>query len=327
VVTDGHENAAEFIADVIDEVTVPVYAIGMGTAEVIRPDALETLTSASGGYLLLTDALDEENRYRVSKYCLQMLAGVTGGDLILDPSGSIRPGHRVEIPFPVSAAERACQVFVLMPARGAIDLELETPAGERIDAHARRAGVEFRSGKHVSFYRLDLGERWRGDRVGTWLVRLSAAKERFEAYVKAQEERSRARSHAHGIPFQALVCCRSNLSMTARAYAASSTPSRVLLRAVIRDGGLPARPPASVTASVSAPDRTRTEVKLARVGAGVYEHGFVAALPGVYTVLIRASGFTAQGQRFAREQTVTAHLWAGPRAGEAAAARGPVRPR
>jgi Mg-chelatase subunit ChlD len=329
VVTDGHENTAEFIADVMDEIDVPVYAIGMGTAAVIRPESLESLTNATGGYLLLTDTLDEENRDRVAKYCLQMLVEASGSDLIVDPSGWVRPGQEIDIPFWISGEDRSCDVIVLMPSKGAVDVELVSPGGHRIAKTSRLPGVAFRSGRHTSLYRLDTAEgRGVKGAVGRWKARLSISEASAKSHAKRLKGRQRVRFDAHGAPYCALVSCRSAVKMTARAYAASHEPgSRVLLRTVITERSLPLHSPAAVTARISFPDGTQSPCTLRRVAPGVNEYELTARLPGVYTCRVRATGLTALGERYQREQTITAHIWNGPRGTVSLAPRGPSRPR
>jgi hypothetical protein len=83
----------------MDDITAPVYAIGMGTAAAMQQAALDQLASATGGYVLLTDTLGDENATIVSKYVLQMLAELVGDAVVIDPRGYVRPGRVVEIPF------------------------------------------------------------------------------------------------------------------------------------------------------------------------------------------------------------------------------------
>ena len=58
-------------------VALGVFAVGLGTAEEINPVALKKLTDDTGGYLLLTGTLGPDNLFRLSKYYLQILAGVS----------------------------------------------------------------------------------------------------------------------------------------------------------------------------------------------------------------------------------------------------------
>lgn len=89
VMTDGMENTEKYIADVIDSiVNEEVFAIGVGTAEQLQPAALDALTSGTGGYLLLTGNLTENDTFLLEKYYLQILAGVNTNEVVLDPRGT-----------------------------------------------------------------------------------------------------------------------------------------------------------------------------------------------------------------------------------------------
>src|SRR5262245_5056411 len=116
VLTDGYENAPEYIADVMGSISSTVYAIGMGTASAIQPAALAALTASTGGYVTLTDTMDDSTRYQIAKYFVQMLGNVTGASLVLDPGGYIRPGMLIEVPFVICDEDREFTAIVMMEA-------------------------------------------------------------------------------------------------------------------------------------------------------------------------------------------------------------------
>jgi len=60
VFTDGLENTSLFIADVMGTINSRTYAIGLGTAEQVSTGALNALTNATGGYLLLRRSAQSE---------------------------------------------------------------------------------------------------------------------------------------------------------------------------------------------------------------------------------------------------------------------------
>jgi hypothetical protein len=88
VLTDGVENVAPMINTVAGSITVPTYAVGLGNPANISVDALDALAQGSGRYLLITGALDASQQFRLSKYFLQILAGITSAEIVLDPSGT-----------------------------------------------------------------------------------------------------------------------------------------------------------------------------------------------------------------------------------------------
>ena len=162
VLTDGEENhngyTRRYIANVAAAIDDRVYAIGLGTAENIRPAALEALCNGHQGYMLMTGALDSSATFRLAKYYQQILAGVTNQDIIVDPEGAVLPGQVHRIPFDITEADLTADVVVLTPAPGAFTVRLETPDGTLIDPSAIGANpaITYRVGKNVAFYHLTL---------------------------------------------------------------------------------------------------------------------------------------------------------------------------
>ena len=65
---------------------------------------MNALANGTGGYLMLTGVLSAsiDDYFRLSKYFMQILAGVTNNNIILDPSGYVAPGSKIRIPFRVN---------------------------------------------------------------------------------------------------------------------------------------------------------------------------------------------------------------------------------
>jgi hypothetical protein len=295
VLTDGRENTAPFVADVIGSVDVPTYAIGMGTAEVLQPAPLEALTAATGGYLLLTDTLDDDARYRVAKYMLQMLTELGGGSTVLDPSGVLRPRQPLSIPFSLCSDDHQCEVILMTPWPRRVRLAVLTPDDRELPARASRRV----QGSSVICHRFTLPvEKAHG---GTWHAVLSIAD---------GSPAERAHSPALRVPYHLIVTSRSRIQAACRAYASSSEPgTTVALRAVVTRAGLPFESNVRVVADVRARDQAVTKVPLSLTGQGVFEGTFVATQGGVYECLVRVTGEIENGERFTREQLVTAHAW------------------
>ena len=85
VLTDGVENTAPLIASVSSSVTANTFAIGLGLPSNISVAALDALTQGHDGYLVVTGKLTTDQRYYLTKYFLQVLAGVTNANVIVDP--------------------------------------------------------------------------------------------------------------------------------------------------------------------------------------------------------------------------------------------------
>ena len=79
----------------------------------------------------LISLLDDAAR-RLSKYFLQILAGITNANVILDPHGVLVPGAVQKIPFQVSETDFGLDAFLLCPAPYLVDFELETPDGSML---------------------------------------------------------------------------------------------------------------------------------------------------------------------------------------------------
>ncbi len=315
VLTDGHENTVELIKDVMDEVTASVYAVGMGTAEVIRPAGLTELTVGTGGYVLLTGILDDDNRYKVAKYCLQMLAGITGTSMVVDPVGKLRPRQPIDVAIPITRMDSDVEVFVLSPWKQLVDIDLVDPLGKLISS--RKESEPLRSvarwGVHVGVLSAELSKVEPRRRRGIWRARLNVDADRFGAYLNSIDDKDARRRAEIGAPYCVMVTCRSVLRMEVRANAAGTRPgSSFRVTAVIAERGLPSTRLCHVTARVEHPGGYRTDHVLDMTSRGVYEMSMEKCVAGIYTCLVKATGWTSEGDTFAREQIVTAHFWNEP---------------
>ena len=95
MLTDGIENQPRRIADVAPDITTSTYAVGLGRPQNISVTALQTISGNNGGYLLITGAIGDDNRFLLQKYFLQILAGISNAEIVLDPDGGLTHG-RVE---------------------------------------------------------------------------------------------------------------------------------------------------------------------------------------------------------------------------------------
>ena len=83
VFTDGYENRSKLIVDVAGSVTDRTYAVALGRAENIKPAALTAVTKGTGGYCVLTNDLNNDSRYKLATYFLQVLAGVKNDQIVV----------------------------------------------------------------------------------------------------------------------------------------------------------------------------------------------------------------------------------------------------
>ena len=148
VFTDGLQNRPAGIESVspgfIDQRT---YAIGLGNEYQVSTGALRMLAHNTGGYLRLTGLLTpgSDDYFRLSKYFLEILAGVTNTSIVTDPSGYLAPGTKVRIPFVLNEADIDATVVILddLPV---FEVALETPAGDIVHA-ATAPGLSVHAGQ------------------------------------------------------------------------------------------------------------------------------------------------------------------------------------
>ena len=319
VFTDGHETAEQYISDVSSLIDERVYAIGLGTADEIQPTALTSLTNSTGGYLLLTGQLGNDDTFLLAKYYLQILAGVTNEDIVVDPQGAIVPGQRHRIAFAMTEADINCDVILLSPGAPAISLSLETPAGDLITASdvGIIPALDLVSGDTARYYRFTLPVPLRTPAAGgTWHAVLEVDKTDFKRQFGRLKEVYGAELvrfvSAHGLPYSVNVHSYSNLRLRASLAQDGLEPgARLTLRGVLTEYGLPVEDRAQVHADVTRPDGTSVTVTLPERSPGVFETALTTTLSGVYRCTVKAAGVTMRRQPFTREQIVTGQVWRG----------------
>ncbi|MFA5354431.1 MAG: M14 family zinc carboxypeptidase, partial [Thermodesulfovibrionales bacterium] len=250
VFTDGHETAAKYIADVTPLINERVFAIGLGTAAQIQPAALTALTNGTGGYLLLTGAVGSDDLFRLSKYYLQILAGVTNYDIVLDPEGAIKPGQVHRIPFYLNEADIGVDAVLLGETNlPVISFCLETPSGDIIDPGVAGAtsGVEFVAAQGSSFYRMTLPVPVgvAGAAAGKWHAVLKVEERYYKKYLSMLEKQPELYKlvKAHGVRYSLNVQSYSGFRLQARLLQSSNEPgAKLTVRAVLTEYGLPAQP-------------------------------------------------------------------------------------
>lgn len=185
VLTDGKENRSRFIADVAAQINEQTYAIGLGTPQNTSAAALQTISGNNGGFLLVTGAIGQDNRFLLQKYFLQILAGISNAEVVLDPDGELVPGSVHRIPFQLADADAGVDVILLTSITKIVDFRLQTPNGLIIEPWRALAepGMRYVLSNGVSYYRLVLPTQLvanRFDQGGTWHALLTIGHPRFE---------------------------------------------------------------------------------------------------------------------------------------------------
>jgi hypothetical protein len=185
VLTDGVENRDRYIADVAAEINEKTYAVGLGTPQNTSAAALQTLAGNNGGFLLVTGAIGTDNRFLLQKYFLQILAGVSNAEVVLDPEGELVPGIVQRIPFQLTEADAGMDVILLSPFVKVVDFRLQTPNGFILEPWRAMSepAMRYVLGNGVSYYRVALPTQLiaeRFDQGGTWHALLTIGRPRHQ---------------------------------------------------------------------------------------------------------------------------------------------------
>ncbi|MFZ2501654.1 MAG: S8 family serine peptidase [Nocardioides sp.] len=323
VFTDGYETASKWISDVAGSITDRTYAVALGRAENIKPAALTAVTKGTGGYCVLTDDLNNDSRYKLAKYFLQVLAGVRNDQIVLDPPVAVRPGQVVEVPFLLSEADFSADVVFMTRFPWLVDMTLVTPDGDEIDP-AFMAGLSGRNvlqvGNDVVYYRLTLpAPIGAGAHAGTWLARFYLDERKVKEATEANPEKgpvlTKADVHTlydEGLAGTLVVNCSSNLRLAADAFQDSYEPgAKAVLTASLMEYDVPVIGRAEVIVEITEPGGGSYLLPLNEGAGGVFEEAFVTNKQGVYTCLYRAKGKTWHGAEFTREAVRTISVWEG----------------
>jgi hypothetical protein len=220
VLTDGVENRPRYISDVAVEINERTYAIGLGTPQNTSAAALQTISGNHGGYLLVTGAIGTDNRFLLQKYFLQILAGVSNAEVVLDPDGELVPGIVQRIPFQLSDADAGMDVILLSPHVRAIDFRLQTPNGFILEPWRALSepAMRYSLGNGVSYYRVVLPAQLipdRFDQGGTWHALLTIGHPRLE----------RSNEHPQGIDTSIARGLHASLEARLRTRQAQGVPT------------------------------------------------------------------------------------------------------
>jgi len=321
VFTDGLENEPQDIADVSGAIDSQTFAIGLGNESQVNTSALMALTNTNVGYLLLTGLLSAsiDDYFRLTKYFLQIMADVTNNNIILDPSGYIGPGSTVSIPFYVNEADIEGTV-VLLTDHLVVDITLETPGGDMIDAgNATGLGIDYAEGAKSKNYKFTMPVAFpANNHEGQWIAHLKINKNDYKKTVgrlkesKKHDQQGTQSFMTHGARYSLIVNTYSNLKMEAAIHQASLEPgSSIILRSSLSEYGQAVDNRAQVIVEVQRPDNTNFVLALDEIEAGSFEKPFIAQIPGTYYCRFIASGATLRGTKFTREKTLTAATFRG----------------
>jgi hypothetical protein len=314
VLTDGMWNMPPSLTDVQGSITSTTYAVGFGLPSNISVPALTTLCSGNNGYLVVTGAITPDQSMRLSKYFLQILAGVTNAQIAADPGGVLDIYSEHRIPFWICEADFGMDLILLSPAPWAIDFQLEAPDGSHVDPGSGAAGANaaFVVTPKVCYYRCALPV-WPaapgGSHEGLWHAVLRIHKKYHRKYSYDVPSHS---GRIPGIPYEFVAHTYSGLTFSAHvAQASYEIGARAALSASLLEYDQLPRGRATVWAEVMRPGGGGPDIVMMPASSGNYGADYVMAAPGLYTFRIRARGETMHGLPYEREKTLTGVAVAG----------------
>jgi hypothetical protein len=320
VLTDGVENSSLFISDVALGAGIKAYAVGLGLPQNVNVDKLSAVTGNTGGYLLVTGELDDQNEFRLHKYFAQILAGISANSIILDPRAAISPGETQRTPFYVTEADTEFDA-VLLTRFPILRFTLEAPDGTWIDpTNVGGFNGEFVQGRACRYYRMRFptfpGSFDRN--FGKWYIVVTYPGRRSLeplAVLRAGQQKPRLKDDRRfeatianvRRSYNVLVRARSSIQMEASIEQKGFGPGveRTVV-AYVRGFGMPMHQGVNLVAQITRPDRVTTVLPLAHAGNGRFQAKLDdTKLFGSYQIVVRAAGKTPGNWPLQREQTLT----------------------
>lgn len=315
VLTDGMWNRPPSLASISGSITANTYAVGLGLPSNISIPALTTLCQGHNGYLLLTGALSTDQSMRLSKYMLQILAGVTNAQIAADPRGVLDTTSEHRIPFWICEADYGMDLIVLSPVPQVIDFQLETPDGSRITPASGPGGAnsQFVLSRYASYYRCALPvlpANAGGSHDGLWyaVLKLGRPATGYSSFDRRQEYNAAYYDPKRAVlPYEFVAHAYSSLTFTAYLTQASFELGAVVhLTAALREYDAPLLGGAKVWAEILRPDGVTDLVTLGSDSGDQFVAAYDLRLSGVYSIRVRARGETMRGTPFERERTLSA---------------------
>ena len=325
VLTDGNQNVHPYVEELPPgTITSRTYAVGFGLPGQVSDQTLQAIAHNTRGSFLVTGLLGTaQERYLLTKYFVQILAGVTAVDVILDPQDMLLVGSENAKPFRVTEADVSIDVIILTPLVPFVEVLVRTPDGTEINPAlaASEPNIDYRTDPYVAFYRLELPALPAtpdGSHAGIWQI---VTRTRSEGEIREiladrpellPDNALATLRETKTLRYSAVVHTRSNLRLAVQLSQDSTTPgTTVFLKARLWEYGAPFSGDARVWADVTAPDETFTALALDPKRYGPYKAEFAAAAAGIYRVRLRAEGVTGYGSPFSRESLHTVGTFVG----------------
>lgn len=315
VLTDGNQNQSPSVTEApvlaaIAPYADQVYAIGLGSPGGVS-DAV--LTSISRYMLITGDMTAAQRRFRLTKYFIQILAGVTDTAIVVDPQGDLAIGSEHTVSFLLGELDHQVDVIVLSPLAPLLEVVLIAPDGTVVDASAGLPTVEYQQNLDDVLYRFTLPVDPGIAAAGEWKALIRLPKDAVHKLRGREDLRERlAQLRLTGtVPYSLIAQSYSDVRLEAElARSLVIAGDELELRARLAMFGRPFTGRARVLARVTDPGGAETLVALRAAGDGSYGGAFATAKPGVYSVRFTATGGDRRATRFQREELRTAVAYA-----------------
>jgi hypothetical protein len=312
VFTDGYQTRAPYIDDVSELINDRVYAVGIADANNVQNDTLVELANNSDGYVLVTGALEQDDDFLLEKFFIQILAGVTNQQMVVDPGGWLSVGSVARIPFNIASSDIGFDAVALNRAPTYLLVALEAPDGTVIDPSKLPAN-NYRLGHQSNGFRVTLPVvvDGKGHWEGQWHLLMALRFKRDKAAVLSTHSTSISTfnnvANQSALRYEALVHARSNLQLRASVEQNGLAPgSTLFLHAAITEYGQPLSGSAAVKVTLTEPDGTTLQLAMSSIGPGIYETKMHTSKSGAHRFRIQASGLSKAGHPFTREHLLTA---------------------
>ncbi len=329
LLTDGKENQAPFIADVLGGVhandpALKMYSIGLGSD--VEPAKLQSITNVTNGYYQVTDDLSGTRIYDLESFYFKIFSNATGMSLVVDPTYPVLVAGTSPVLVaraPIISSDRSATFLVLDEAalRGYYDLELVDPLGQVIALGTNVGGTPVQRLQRYNYtlYRVVFPDPALAPQyVGDWILRLKpngkwrTADSLKSAFVSRGGEGGIALARGL-VPIGFAAAVASNYRLEVGTQANAYQPGADLtLTATLTDRGWPAAG-AAVKVDVTTPGGSVfKDVPLFDDGThgdttandGVYANRFTStAESGTYRLFFHSLGKNDRGELAQREES------------------------
>ena len=322
VMTDGNENVSPHVIEppvqsAIAAFSDNVYAVGLGRENNVSDSTLGSISR----YMLITgDITTAEQRFRLTKYFMQILATITKTAIVVDPQGDLMMEVEHKVTFPVTEADVSIQVITVSLLAPLLDFTLESPDGTVIDSSIS-PNVAFRVNLDDAIYRINLPaipSNPGGSHAGKWTATLRISKRKLRDILhELSDDLQNVNIGAileeikktGTLPYSFVVQSYSNIMMDAQVLQANMNPGEELqLHSDLTEYNVPIERRAMVTVEVTEPHGMMTSVPLKEYAPGKFKNSYFTSVSGIYHCRFKAIGYTLGGKEFQREEMRTASV-------------------